>query len=255
MTNKGLIRRDFSAKRSTYYQANYAVHTSANRVRRARRDLVSDLATPHAENALVMDAGCGPAILFTEVLDVCRQYTAVDLTKENLDHIREHNLARNLVCRMGDLDLPLPFEGEFDLIISSGALEYTSNPVHSLRLLTERLAPKGSIVVTFPNAWSPYRLWSEFVYTPSVRIVRCLFGGGHQNYTRHLVSPQRLRHALEELGFAVRLSYCGEKLLPQPLDQLFPRIDDWLASRLSSAPRCVKSIVCTELIAYAFRKQ
>src|SRR5258706_12478886 len=101
---KAAIARDFARKRVTYFHANYGTETPQNFVRRLRRRLILEAVGEKARGGRVLEAGCGPAILYPEILDQCSHYVALDLAPPNLEEIASANPNPKVHCGQSDLD-------------------------------------------------------------------------------------------------------------------------------------------------------
>jgi 2-polyprenyl-3-methyl-5-hydroxy-6-metoxy-1,4-benzoquinol methylase len=243
------IVRDFSQKRSNYFDANYGVETPANYLRRLRRELITKAVGGRANGAIVADAGCGPTILYPEVLERCRRYVALDLTPANLEEVSYANRTPKLECIIGDLDTYAWPKCAFDIVICSGAIEYTDDPENVLNGLAHSVKPGGMLVCSFPNAKSPYRIWSEWAYTPLGRIWRRVRGRPAKHYRRTLFFPNRIRKCLAASSRKIDIRYFGYKMLPQPVDMLCPKWDHAISVGLEG--RCPRACagLSTEFLA------
>lgn len=231
------IVKDFSAKRDSYYQRNYVAKTRSNYIRRLRRQLILDSVLDRAPGAHILDAGCGPALLYPELLQQCASYTALDLVPANLEEVTRSFADPRLQTLLADLDSFDPKDRRFDIVLCSGSLEYTSNPLPVTRKLVGCCVPGGRFVASFPHASSPYRLWSKYAYTPLTTLPARL-QGRLAAYKRHLFRPAPLVRAVSDLSRDVRIVYFGYKLFPQPLDKLLLPLDFFVLSKLgSTAPR------------------
>jgi SAM-dependent methyltransferase len=233
---KAAIARDFAQKRGSYFQGNYGTETPQNHVRRLRRRLILDAVGEKARGGSVLDAGCGPAILYPEVLEQCSSYVALDLAPANLEEIATANRNPKVQCVQSDLDdFAWPKE-DFDVIICGGAIEYTSDAEHVLLKMMGALRTGGFLVCSFPNALSPYRVWGEYFYTPLSQLRRRLLRRRVNSYPRRLFFPYKVRALLaHQVGEHV-VRYFGQKLLLQPLDTVFPRLDQSLNTAFERHP-------------------
>ena len=225
---KAAIGRDFAQKRGNYFQENYGIETPQNLVRRLRRRLILGAVGEKARGGRVLDAGCGPAILYPEVLEHCSHYVALDLASANLEEIASRNPNPKVECKQSDLDAFEWPKEDFDVIICGGAIEYTSDAEHVLLKMVDALRVGGLLVCSFPSALSPYRIWSEYFYTPLSQLRRRLFGVRVNRYPRRLFFPFKVRQLLADQVGECDLRCFGQKLLLQPLDAVFPRLDQSL---------------------------
>ncbi len=242
------IVEDFKRKKTEYYDRNYGTANSGNYLRRLRRNVMSDLLSARSRAGRVLDIGCGPAILFPEVLQACDKYFAVDLVPSNLDQIRETNSDSRIEYVCGDMDKLQWQANYFDVIICSGAMEYTSNGSSNFLNLVSWLNRGGLLICSFPNAASPYRLWSEGIYNPVSRSIKSLMGKKRSAYKSHLFSSAAITAPLQELGVQYSITYLGYKFVFQPFDKLFQEFDYRLASNLQQRPHPRLEKFCSEFI-------
>jgi SAM-dependent methyltransferase len=239
---------DFGRKGSAYYDRNYGRPTPANYLRRLRRTTMTSLLAPWGASGRILDIGCGPAILFPEVLERCSEYYAVDLVPSNLAHLTASTADARIKPVCGDLDTLEWEPNTFDVIICSGAMEYTTNAGANLVKLTTWLRRGGFLICSFPNGASPYRLWSEYVYTPLSQTLHGLRGKASPEYKRFLFDARDVAGSLRRQNVDVNVVFFGHKLLPQPLDRLFGRLDCKLSEYLHGRPHSLMDRLCADFL-------
>lgn len=189
-----------------------------------------------ARGATVLDAGCGPDLLYPEILEASAKYVAMDLSPGNLEEFAANIQSPKLECTCIDLDTfdwPQEF---FDVIICSGAIEYTANAESNLVGMMDALKVGGLLVCSFPNLCSPYRIWGECIYSPLSRLYHRLRGKPSNTYPRTLFSPARVREIFSSCSLHLEEEYLGYKFLLQPLDSMFCRCDYWITSYFQQHP-------------------
>lgn len=230
MNSKIDIIRDFEEKGDDYYKLNYLIKNKANYLRRLRRRLILKEIGDIRDDITVLDVGCGPAILFPELLNKAKRYCAVDMVKANLERIKSSGSWANLECIHGDMDEidnSLLNNRQFDVIICSGSIEYTNNPEKNLLQLIGFLREGGILICSFPNLLSPYRLWSEYVYNIVLRVKDSIFRKKFIAYKRKLFSANKILEIVAKGKDvkSINVIYFGHKFIPQPLDIIFERLD------------------------------
>jgi 2-polyprenyl-3-methyl-5-hydroxy-6-metoxy-1,4-benzoquinol methylase len=140
-----------------------------------------------------LDVGCG-AGTFTGIAAVrCRSAVGIDASEEMIALARSELALPNTRFEIAYLEA-LPSErSPVGLVLCSSVLEYVEDFETGLRCLAELTIRDGHLIVSIPNAWSPYR-WAE---RASVRLV------GRPRYfkhVRHLLSPGAFRKAGERRG-------------------------------------------------------
>ena len=106
------------------------------------------------EGCQVLDYGCGTGRTTLELMKRGCQVTAFDISLEML------SIAQAKATQQGFnvdflTDAELLAGRTWPVITCIGVLDYYPDPVPLLRTLCQHLAPKGRLVVTFPNAINP----------------------------------------------------------------------------------------------------
>ncbi|MFN8533355.1 MAG: class I SAM-dependent methyltransferase [Dehalococcoidia bacterium] len=190
----------------------------------------------------MLDAGCGPGLLLAALAGRGERVVGVDLS---LAMTRQ--AAQRAPAVAGALEA-LPFGGgRFGVVIAAGAVEYVADDRAALGELARLVRPGGLLLATFPNRFSPYRLWKNGVFYPLVDQLRPLFyrlrgvprpspvTAYHHHYT-----PNEVANVLAAQGLEVeKVVYLNQQVLPSPLDEWLPdlsvALSRWL-ERWSNTP-------------------
>lgn len=107
----------------------------------------------------VLDARCGPGILTSYMLTKNAIVTAFDLSPKMIELARRRtsDKARFFVADMGE-DLPNLGDQEFDLVVSSLAIDYVRDWSAPLREFFRVLKPKGRLVFSIQHPLGAF-LW------------------------------------------------------------------------------------------------
>lgn len=250
MINKDNIKKDLEVKGADYLERNYLIRTRQNILRRLRRQLILEGLIELQKNIVVLDIGCGPAILFPEILKMSKEYVAVDLVKSNLEAIRKSSTSENLILVEADMDDFTWQHDYFDLIICSGAIEYSDHPNRNLLRLIAYLKKGGRMVCSFPNRTSPYRIWSEYVYRHLWQMKNALLRRKYYYYPRRLFCERKIIRLIKESSNPEELKviYFGHKFILQPLDRLMGAIDYKLILFFHEHPARWTQPFCTEFL-------
>ncbi len=226
MKNTKEIEKDFNAKRDTYFRDNYVRETKLNYLRRYRNELICNEVDKLNNLTKVLDVGCGPAILYPKLLEKCGEYHALDLIESNLQQILAQNHSDKIRTIHSDLDNFESKEEQYDLIISSGSIEYATNHEQIIQALIGSLKPNGTLIISFPNKRSPYRIWGEYVYKYIKRIKTFCTSKQAPKYKRELFKESFIRKQFPtEKTANLTVKYFGLKMIPQPFDALFIGLD------------------------------
>ena len=213
-------------KQTSYYDRNYGENTRRNYLRRLRRSLVTEYIDVTKEYDYVLDIGCGPAILYPDLVNTCSKYFAVDLVRTNLEQIEQDSQKANIECILADLDILTWQEDFFDIIICSGAIEYTHKPENNLLKLIGFLKKDGILICSFPNGASPYCLWNQYVYRYVSYTKNKLLSANIFLYPRKLFSVKKVKALIQGHGLdSIGVVYFGYKLIPEPLNYVLENLD------------------------------
>ena len=228
----------FDAQADAYARAHYdEVGRSFMSVRLVRvLELVDALGLPPGARAL--DAGCGPGHLVRALAERGFALSALDASGSMLEETRRRlsglALAAPVRLARGSIDrLPFPDAG-FDLVCSTGVIEYLPEDGPCLAELGRVLRPGGHLILSVTNAWSPV-LAGDFAVEALKRqpLLRraanaLLERRGEpplraRRFPVRRHRPARFRAALERAGFAIEDAlYVLVLPWPRPLDRLLP---------------------------------
>jgi ubiquinone/menaquinone biosynthesis C-methylase UbiE len=214
------IRDFYDAAAARYFDERYLGATAEPRVALRRRAIVLDLCGD--ETGRVLDIGCGPAILTTDLLR--RNFTVVnlDLAPKMLLHGRarlEDPQDARVAWVNGDIEL-LPFRpGSFDRVIAVGVLGLLESMTRLLSEINRALRPEGVVIIQFANAKSP----TAYVNHCWQRLADAL--GLSSGLTRANFPPTRYHHRtvdrlLANAGFRIRRTASYD--FRPPLVELLP---------------------------------
>jgi SAM-dependent methyltransferase len=186
----------------------------------------------------ILDAGCGPAMIESSLLDMGLEVHGIDLSPEMIRfghaRIAQHPLRERCRLDVGEIErLDCP-DGHFDAVVAMGVLEYVPDHRATLRELHRVLKPGGTVVLTVPNRVSAYRLVRYGVYRAAdfVRgrgLERPEFGRG-PGHNRCL--PWVLDAELERVGLH-KLAHRFCNFILFPLHDVAPALSDRLNRALS----------------------
>ncbi len=246
------LELDFKRKQKTYFEDNYGSKNISNWLRYERREILQSFLDEITEVSQIVDVGCGPAILYPEVLARCDTYWAVDVVETNLEEASyNQEKVKTIKANMDDFDWH--FETLPNVIIASGSLEYTKQPLDNVEKILGALADGGSFVASFPNKASPYRLWTEYVHIP----LKNLLSSSAQKksiYKRKLFRYKDLVARVEKNNSVVlRTEWLGFCFIPYPLNRALPKatffIDKWFEKRMPFL-----KVFATEFIVHVEKK-
>lgn len=175
--------------------------------KRRVRTIFEWLPPPDAENAIILDAGCGRGFY----LNYYRHVSNVKLVGVELDADIIHKTQANVghlpnitLTRANLYALPFP-DNYFDGAILSEILEHVEDDALALREIYRVLKPGAVAVITVPNANYPF-LWDPINKTLEATLNRKIrkgpLAGIWANHVRLYTMPE-LRRPAESAGFTI----------------------------------------------------
>ena len=236
------------------YEAKHYGHgiRSFMTVRQRRvMELVDELNLPRG--AAVLDAGCGPGYLLQALATRGFQVSGMDGSDQMLrsadSRLRAAHPDFPFTLKQGDIE-HLPFEdAQFDLVLSTGVIEYLKGDASVLREIHRVLRPGGHLVLPVTNLWSPVNAFDGIIeffkrqawFRRPFNLVWERLGHGAllpRNFQVRKHRPASFRHSLELAGFTLKEDLYFHFLpCPRPLERLLPdtsnRIGEWMDNHLA----------------------
>ena len=145
------------------------------------------------EGKTALDVGCGAGLLAEPLARLGAKVTAIDPAAELIGAARDHAAGQGL-----DIDYRVStvenVEGSFDLVTAMEVIEHTAEPQQFLRDLAKRLAPKGLLILSTPNATG----WSRLITITLAEGVGAIPRGTH-DYDK-FIAPERMKTMMAEAG-------------------------------------------------------
>ena len=215
---------------------------------RIRREKVLAM-LPDGTGKHILDLACGPGIMIKGLRAKNYKVTAIDAAPDMVELAKKE--APNdpeVTCEVGDAyALSVP-DKSFDIVTAMGLIEYLEDEPRYLRETNRIIKDGGVAIITYPNVWSPWRLWNRFlrfVTKPGQKPLLL-----HREYT-----VKRTIQQFKDHGFDVkRVVYYNFKLVPFPLDRLFPRFTVWTSKIFEHLDRTPLKFLGTAFIIEATKK-
>lgn len=215
----------------------------------------------------VLDVGCGPGYLVAELAGQGLNAHGVDTSQPMLllagDRFRESEPAEKPPLQLAQVE-HLPFrDGVFDLVCSTGMIEYLPEDGPALSEFFRVAKPDGYVILTITNAWSPAGLldWLVEVLKRQHWLLspfnRFWVARGNPpvrprpfGIRRH--RPAAIREHLRAAGYEIVESEFFYMLpWPHPFDRLFPSATAALGERLERFTRGRLGILAEGLLVTA----
>jgi ubiquinone/menaquinone biosynthesis C-methylase UbiE len=245
---------DFFDQNVADYEAKHYGHgvRSFMTVRQRRvMELVDALHLPRG--AAVLDAGCGPGYLLEALARRGFKVAGMD----GSDHMLQSAEARLRAARpdfpfslkQGDIE-NLPFDdAQFDLVLSTGVIEYLEGDAKVLREMHRVLRPGGHLLLPVTNLWSPVNTFDAIIeflkrqawFRGPFNLVWQRLGHGAllpRNFPVRKHRPAAFRRSLAQAGFTLKEDLYFHFLpCPRPFERLMPdvsnRVGEWMDNHLA----------------------
>ena len=136
MNHKKNIICDLKHKHKEYLLEKYSCEDSPYSVR--KKHFISLINKYYETGSFILDMGCGPGVLFEEVINNSWRYCGLDISIDNLFFKKTDLFKIN-----GDMEY-LPFkDNTFDIVIAMGAIEYLPLLSLALREITRIIQNNG----------------------------------------------------------------------------------------------------------------
>jgi thioester reductase-like protein len=164
-------------------------------------DIIRNILTELDHPLRVLEVGAGTGALTETILpDLPLDYTFSDVSQKFLNEAQQRftdhpHVGYQLV------DISRPIQGYYDVILASNAIHTVDDPLHSLTLLREALAPGGLLIMT---ELQPDILLGSFIFGIHQEWWQWDEDAGH--YTIALRTAEEWHHLFAEAGFATSAS-------------------------------------------------
>ncbi|MEP6714281.1 MAG: class I SAM-dependent methyltransferase [Terriglobia bacterium] len=223
----------FFDQRAAAYDREYDDESPGGYALRIRRRKVMDLFD--GDGGKVLDVGCGPGMMASEVLRRDCEFWGVDPSENMIDICRSRfgTVKRAHFVIADALNLGLP-DASFDLVMCMGVMDALQDRQLAVREMIRVLKPGGTLIITFTSQSSPYAVWKRNIFYPLVSVWHRLLAkiqgkpgpvlqlGGK---TRSHYSERSAGELIESEGPAIVASerfYYNPFL--SPIDEIFPRL-------------------------------
>lgn len=171
----GTIEAHFDERAGSYHDA-YDRNTNSGYSFRIRQQRVIELFD--RPGGKVLDVGCGPGVTVDPLVrERGCEWWGVDVSERMIeDGRRRYGSDPRVHFSVGDIER-LSFEDRFfDAILCVGVVEYLASDQIAIREMLRVLKPGGTLIVTLPNAQSPFRIWNRRVWNHIARPLRRVLG-------------------------------------------------------------------------------
>lgn len=219
---------DFFDRTSKRYLGMYGKENTEGYSFRIRRDKVEKMIKGDHQGKTLLDIGSGPGIMIDAVLRYGYTVTAADAAPKMIELTKEQFAGNPKVSYLVSDARALPVaDNTYDTATAMGLAEYFGEDDTYYTEMRRVLKKDGILIVTYPNIFSPWRVFNR-VALAILRPIRALLGIDtsqkennirHKEYTVAGVKKQLRAHGFEPQ----EVVYYNFKLIPYPLDNMLGR--------------------------------
>lgn len=206
---------------------------------RVRRERLAELFD--RPGGKVLDVGCASGVM----IDLFRQqdceYWGVDPAPQMIEQAKkQHGDDDKVHVQVAGAE-QLPFDADsFDAVVCAGVIERVPDNDRALAEMARVLHDEGTVIISYPNRYSPHVLWRFFVYYPLLSLLRPLVNALLRRppstvlgRSTRLYSARQAAAMMQAQGLQpVATVYFSFKVVPSPLDELAPVWANRVAARL-----------------------
>ena len=169
----------------------------SERFQQRYRELENQIREHAQDRFRVLDYGCGTGTMCDVLSSYSRAVIGTDQSREMRELARKR-LIDNPLVRIVEIDEVQRYH--FDLVLCSSVIEYVANDVAFLKDLTTYLAPRGTLMITFPNRFGAVQLLQRYVLSR-------FDSGSYIHQQRNTYSRRSIRKLVEGAGLQLRGLY------------------------------------------------
>jgi ubiquinone/menaquinone biosynthesis C-methylase UbiE len=237
---------------SKTYKDWYADETPEGYSFRVRREKVLAM-LPDGTGMNILDLACGPGVMIKGLREKHYEVMAIDAAPEMVSLAQDVAGSDPMVtCAVGDAyELSVP-DKAFDIVTAMGLIEYLDDEPKYLREMNRIIKDNGIAIITYPNVWSPWRIWNGILRVGAKILQpwkkKILL---HREYTSGSAIADLKDHGFD----ATDVMYYNFKLVPFPLDRAFPRFTVWFSKVCEPLDRTPLRFLGTAFIVKATKRE
>lgn len=224
LSQQNRVTKIFDDQSNSYAQG-YIGETSQSHSFNIRRERIFSMLNGVA-GSMSLDVGCGPGIMAEYFLNRGYEYHGVDISEKMI--IESKRLYGSMpsasfsVGKIENLDYP---DETFDVVSCMGVVEYIDNDQIALKELSRVAKRGGTIIISLPNIYSPYRLWDKRVFAVVKHVLGIVFNIKIKPFINHREYRENVYcKKIESYSLKIEdVVYYNFKIILPPLDRYFPK--------------------------------
>ena len=213
------------------YSAKYQEDSLWGHVLRERKRRLLEL-LDGTEEGKVLDVGCGPGVMVSEVLSLGCEYWGADGSPQMIEEcVRQYGADPRAHFEVMNAEALRFASGSFDAVMCIGVIDRVPRPERAIAEMARVLKPNGRSLISFPNLLSPYATWRGYIYYPAVGFLKDIISlvTGRTwppdlcSASSRLWTPGTARRIVERLvGPVQATAYYNFGVMLSPFEMLFP---------------------------------
>lgn len=230
------------------YFDSYYEDTPGGYAFRVRKKKVLELISK--SGGKVLDVGCGSGIMVKDLVGLGYEFWGVDVTPNMIKECKK-NFKNNQSTHfsIGDAtDLKFP-DKSFDLVICMGVIDRIEKYKLAIKEMMRVIKKDGSLIIVFPNIYSPFAAWRAFVFYPIVDFLKTFYCYilRRPKTSALLAIFVKLHTERGAIGLIKKYSgkvtdivYFNFNIVLSPFDEIFPRLTMLLTKIIENS--CLKKL-------------
>lgn len=132
----------------------------------------------HEDGGKLLDVGCGPGVMVEDLLRLGYELWGMDAAPSMIDECRKNfgrvEQAHFAVGNATHIEFP---NESFDTVICMGVIDHVEEDELAIKEMLRVLRNQGTLLIAFPNRYSPWGWWRNFMFYPALRRIRPLYFG------------------------------------------------------------------------------
>ena len=218
------------------YARKYQTQTAEGYAFRVRREVLLDLLG--SGPGRVLDIGCGPGVMTSEIISRGWRYDGVDISPRMIETAKEKFRSRTEVSfSVGSVERLGFSNNYFDVVVAMGLMEYLDDELTATIEIRRVLKEGGRLIVSIPNWRSPARMWDRWLLSPAMRFFRLITGQTKSSKLIHreYQIKKYFKFLQDQNVEVVRWQSYNYRVIPRPFDFWFPNLTINLAKYLEKS--------------------
>ena len=224
LTQKKNVKQIFSDRSETYSDEYYLNSVTAYSFRIRQKRVIEYLDNLNGKK--ILDIGCGPGIMVDYMIEKNFEYHGVDISEKMIDVCnKKYSNIESVKFSIGAIEAIKYPDNFFDIVIVMGVVEYVDKDLNAIKELARVVKPQGTVIITLPNKYSPFRIWHRIIYSRLADIKNKIFLKNNikEKIIHREYSEKSYCDLLEQNSLSVNdVVYYNLNIILSPFEKIFP---------------------------------